>query len=142
MTALSVSTVRMRIWWWPCCAACDTCSSVRLSASSWLHRASVRTSCNSCVLGIPFPSVRTTFLSSLQNARRRTLDGKLNSYVLLLSALRKFCQFPGTASSPNTRILTPFPRLALLCLSGNHPCKNPKRGPHVTHCAAEKKYMG
>ena len=38
--------------------------------------------------------------------------------------------------------LHPFHTWLLLCLSGSHPCKYPKRGPHVTHCAAEKRYMG
>ena len=43
-TTTSVSTVRTCIWWWPCCAACATCSIMRVSASSWLHGASELTS--------------------------------------------------------------------------------------------------
>ena len=46
-------------------------------------------------------------------SHRWTLGRKLNSYIVLLSARRKFCQFPGTAAFPNTRLVTPFPRLTL-----------------------------
>ena len=51
--------------WWPCCAACVTCNSIPLSASSGLHGDRVWTSCNSCVRSTPSPAVRTTYLSSL-----------------------------------------------------------------------------
>ena len=77
--------------------------SIWLSASSWLHGTRVWTFCNSWVLSTPFPSVRTTVLSSLQNAGRRTFERKLNSSVLLLSASRNFCQFLSTTAFPTTR---------------------------------------
>ena len=87
-----VSTVWMSISIY---AACDTCCSIRLSASSRLRRVRVWTSWNSCVLSTLFPSERITSLSSLQIAWNRTLDRKLNRYVLVLSARRKVCQCPG-----------------------------------------------
>ena len=116
-TPTLVSTVQMTIWWWACCVACHTCSRIRLSASSWVHGAWVLTSFYSGAPSIPFPSVRTTSLSSLQNTRRRTLDWNLNSSVLLLSTRRKFSQYPGTAAFPTTRLLAPFHTWLLLYLS-------------------------
>ena len=57
---------------------------------------------------------RLLSLSSSQETWRRILDSKLNSSVLLLSTYRKFCQISGMAAFPTTRLLTPFPHLALV----------------------------
>jgi len=58
--------------------------------------------------------VMTSCFSASWKESRRAPDRKLNSSVLLLSTLRKLAQLLGMDARPNTRLLTPFPLLALV----------------------------
>ena len=92
-----VSTVRMSIWWWPCCAACDVYSSIRLSASSWLHRVRVWTSWNSSELPcLPY--------------RPHERGHWTRNWIAMFCC----CQSPAMATFLTTRLLTPFPQMALV----------------------------
>ena len=63
-TTTSVSTLRIIILWWPCWTARDACSSMRLSASSWLHRASLVRSGSHDLLRTASPSVLSSHIYS------------------------------------------------------------------------------
>jgi len=101
-TTTSVSTFPMSIWWWPCCAACDTCSSMRLSACSWLHGARCGYAAIDVYRAPPSHQWEQLPRFLYRTPDVLTLNRKLISSVLLVWTRRKFCQCPGTGVFPTT----------------------------------------
>ena len=104
-TTTSVSTVRTSIWWWSCCAACATCSIIRLSASSWLHGASKCASCCGGTQTTWSPSVTTSSFLSCLNDWTSAFERKLKSSFLLRSTRKRvlpvcwyWCRINNTAA--------------------------------------------
>ncbi|KAG7174217.1 hypothetical protein Hamer_G003121 [Homarus americanus] len=88
-TMMSVSILWIRILLWPCCASCDSCSNMQLSASSCLHGIDVRRSSSPGLPKTPSPSVMTNCLPSLPNYLRTASNRNLKSSVLLQSMQMK-----------------------------------------------------
>ena len=109
-TTTSVSTVRISISGY---GHVVQHSSIRVSASSWLHGVSECMSCCGNTQRTCSPSVTTSSLLSSSNDWMSAFERKLKSSCLLRSTHRKLCQFPGMVADATTRRHTPFPRFAL-----------------------------
>ena len=108
----SVSTVQIRILWRSCLAACEVCSSMRLSASSWLYGASNVRSFSGGLLWTR-PSVMTSCLSFSSNHLKVICVMNANNSILFSSTRRKLRQFPDVAAAVTTRLRTPLPSFDL-----------------------------
>ena len=115
MTTL-LSTVRMKAFEWPCCAAWERCRHILLSASWWLHGMIVSTSATdwlSEVLPNTWSSYveQTTTSVNWDDASVTAFERNLNSCTLFLEFARNLFQSRGTGVEPSGCLVLPEPGL-------------------------------